>query len=104
MGAETFLSTHNLCGHVTHRLWVLGNIRSPPSGMQLGLGRGNVQWFRGGLVFEAHRLFVSLNSRLESNQEEEEEETPFLQVVRNGQVMSGSGIRVARVCRGGGRG
>ena len=28
--------------------------------------------FRGGLVFKAHRLFVSLNSRLESNAEEEE--------------------------------
>jgi len=30
--------------------------------------------FRGGLVFKSHRLFVSLNSRLESNNEEEEEE------------------------------
>ena len=28
--------------------------------------------FRGGLVFKAHRLFLSLNSRLESNKEEEE--------------------------------
>ena len=27
-------------------------------------------WFRGGLVFEAHRLFVSLNSRLASNKQE----------------------------------
>jgi len=26
--------------------------------------------FRGGLVFKAHRLFVSLNPRLESNREE----------------------------------
>jgi len=34
----------------------------------------NVQRFRGGLVFEAHRLCVSLNSRLESNKEEEEVE------------------------------
>jgi len=34
----------------------------------------NVQRFRGGLVFKAHRLCVSLNSRLESNKEEEEEE------------------------------
>jgi len=32
----------------------------------------NVQQFRGGLVFKAHRLCVSLNSRLESNKEEEE--------------------------------
>jgi len=30
-----------------------------------------VQWFRGGLVFKVHRLCVSLNSRLESNKEEE---------------------------------
>jgi len=35
----------------------------------------NVQRFRGGLVFKAHRLCVSLNSRLESNKEEEEEGT-----------------------------
>ena len=32
-----------------------------------------MQRFRGGLVFKADRLFVSLNSRLESNKEEEEE-------------------------------
>ena len=32
-----------------------------------------MKWFRGGLVFNAHRLFVSLNSRLESNKEEEED-------------------------------
>ena len=32
----------------------------------------NVKRFRGGLVFKAHRLCVSLNSRLESNKEEEE--------------------------------
>ena len=32
-----------------------------------------VRRFRCGLVFEAHRLCVSLNSRLESNKEEEEE-------------------------------
>jgi len=31
----------------------------------------NVKQFRGGLVFEAHRLFASLNARLESNKEEE---------------------------------
>ena len=29
----------------------------------------NVQRLRGGLVFQAHRLCVSLNSRLESNKE-----------------------------------
>jgi len=32
----------------------------------------NVQRFRGGLVFKAHGLCVSLNYRLESNKEEEE--------------------------------
>ena len=36
-----------------------------------GLLHRNVQRFRGGLVFKAHRL-LSLNSRLESNNEEEE--------------------------------
>ena len=30
------------------------------------------QRFRGGLVFQAHRLCASLNSRLESSNEEEE--------------------------------
>jgi len=33
----------------------------------------NVKRFRGGLVVKAHKLFVSLSSRLESNQEEEED-------------------------------
>ena len=33
--------------------------------------RKNVKRFRGGLVFKAHRLFVFLNTRLESNKEEE---------------------------------
>ena len=33
----------------------------------------NVKRFRGGLVFKAHILCPSLNSRLESNKEEEEE-------------------------------
>ena len=32
----------------------------------------NMQRFRGGLVFKAHRLCVSLNSRLGTNKEEEE--------------------------------
>jgi len=35
-------------------------------------GHINVQRFRGGLVFKAHRLCVSLNSRLASNKGEEE--------------------------------
>ena len=35
-----------------------------------------MQRFRGGLVFKAHRLCVSLNSRLESNKEEENHAQP----------------------------
>jgi len=35
----------------------------------------NVQRFRGGLVVQAHRLCVSLNSRLERNKEEEDEQS-----------------------------
>ena len=33
----------------------------------------NVKRFRGGLVFKAHRLCVSLDSRLESKKEQEED-------------------------------
>jgi len=45
------------CSNPLVRVWVLHR---------------NVQRFRGGLVFKARRLCVSLNSRLESNKEEEE--------------------------------
>ena len=42
----------------------------------------NGQRFRGGLVFKAHRLCVSLNSRLESNNEEKKRSsTPPLEHV-----------------------
>jgi len=41
--------------------------------LQTALTEKDVQRFRGGLVFKAHRLCVSLNSRLESNKEEEED-------------------------------
>ena len=37
----------------------------------------SVDYVRGGLVFKAHRLCVSLNSRLVSNKEEEEEPQTF---------------------------
>ena len=49
------------------------NGSSADSWTRLGilLDQVNVQRFRGGLVFQAHRLCVSLNSRLESNKEEE---------------------------------
>ena len=49
--------------------WVSG------SGVQ-----GRVEWIRGGLVFEAHRLCVSLNSRRESNKQEHDED--FFQAPR----------------------
>jgi len=41
---------------------------------RLFLSSNTVARFRGGLVFKSHRLCVSLDSRLESNKEEEEEE------------------------------
>ena len=45
-----------------------------------------MQWFQGGLVFEAHRLCVSLNSKLESNKEET-------------RLKGGSGLCSRRWCR-----
>ena len=49
-----------------------------PAGLppKLQLPYPNVQRFRGGLVFKAHRLCVPLNSRLESNNEEEKKSPP----------------------------
>jgi len=56
-------------------LFVLSS-RSRPAPLVSGAAAGrvcrNMQWFRGGPVFKAHRLCVSLNSRLESNKAEEE--------------------------------
>jgi len=51
---------------------VLKTFQVVPSSLDSGeqLLHSNVQQFRGGLVFKAHRLCVSLNSRLESNKEE----------------------------------
>ena len=40
-----------------------------------------MQRFRGGLVLKAHRFRVSLNSRLDSNEEEEEDEAYLAQSV-----------------------
>jgi len=52
-------------------LWKLTcEIRGRTSINVPGRRRSTVQRFRGGLVFKAHRLCVSLNSRLESNKEE----------------------------------
>ena len=36
--------------------------------------------FRGGLVFKAHRLYVSLNSRIESNNKKEEKDQAALRI------------------------
>jgi len=58
-----------VCG----QLGDLGLIAAPLKGDTERDDRKEVKRFRGGLVFEAHRLFVSLNSRLESNKEEEED-------------------------------
>jgi len=57
-------------------------------GMVLQLLHNNMQPFRGGLVFMTHRIFVSLNSRLESNKEEEEEGAVSHQNLRPGVVMN----------------
>jgi len=59
----------------------------------------NVQRFRGGLVFKAHRLCVSLNSRLESNKEEEEGSSSRLEGHRApGEMLSRSDLADSR-CR-----
>ena len=52
-----------------------------------------MQRFRGGLVHKAHRLCVSLNSRLESNEEEEEEE-PYLEKELGLEVLRRQRVRV----------
>ena len=69
-------------------------------------GFGNVQRFRGGLVFKAHRLFVSLNSRLESNRKREGLgfRGSGVGVQGSGLGVQGSGFRVqGSGCRGPGR-
>jgi len=52
-------------------LGVWGRARLGGTSQEQLLSR-NVQRFRGGLVFKAHRLCALLNSRLASNKEEEE--------------------------------
>ena len=68
-----------LYAHTTRRIGGAGTVRTCISRLQ---GSGSVR-FRGGLVFKAHRLCVSLNSRLESDKEEEED---LLVVEEEGQV------------------
>ena len=55
-----------------------------------------MQRFRGGLVFKAHRLCVSLNSRLESNKEEEEHMAAMLS---NKEEEEGFGFDLALLTR-----
>ena len=59
-------------------LWNKSHSESPHAATSGGTlrnaGHRNVQRFRGGLVFKAHRLCASLNSRLESNKEKKREE------------------------------
>ena len=54
----------------------------------------NVQRFRGGLVFKAHRLCVSLNSRLESGNEEEGSEIVERSIFCGEFRVQGAGFRV----------
>ena len=57
--------------HYPHTTRLLPKLSSVvPVSMQPMIPAGNVQRFRGGLACKAHRLCVSLNSRLERNEEE----------------------------------
>ena len=57
-------------------LYDYSRISSGGDGALDGLEQAHLQRFRGGLACTAHRLRVSLNSRLASNKEEEEEQAP----------------------------
>ena len=67
--------------------------------MLQSLGFKVLQRFRGGLVFKAHRLCVKLNSRLESNQEEERRVVDHSNIVTspNDTCAWGSGLRFTGV-------
>ena len=65
-----YLGVMNGVEHLWRRNPRLNSAQCPPHGSSQLL-RENMKRFRGGLVFEAHRLFASLNSRLESIEEEE---------------------------------
>ena len=64
---ESAASTRCMCCVVSHVLY-----QSVQFSISEQLLHINVQRFRGGIVFKAHRLCVSLNSWLESNKEKEE--------------------------------
>ena len=55
----------------------------------------NVQQFRGGLVFKAHRLCASLNSRLERNKEEEGRTDCVLPLLLEGDDLVGALVVLA---------
>ena len=63
---------------------------------------GNVQRFRGWLVFKAHGLCVSLKSRLASNGIKKEEEAD-LDAEREGLVFEADGVPVGSVSASGKR-
>ena len=57
-----------------YKRWLGAGVESRMGRVVEQLLRINVKRFRGGLVFKAHRLCVSLNSRLESKTEEKKNE------------------------------
>ena len=61
----------DVCLEDRARNWSDGLIGVIFARQQRGACHKNVQRFRGGLVLQAHRLCVSLNSRLDNNNEEE---------------------------------
>ena len=70
---ESYTTEYTLVLRRLSTTWVCTRHRaaSQPLPIEEGLLHKKVKRFRGGLVFKAHRRFVSLNSRLESNKEEE---------------------------------
>ena len=85
-------------GRVGQRIGNRLGASTDPLGVDQLLYR-NVQRFRGGLAFKAHRLCASHNSRLESNKEEEKiarlesnEEERRVEGLTAGQLFSVLGI------------
>ena len=66
-------------------------IKTRPKITAIALVRARLR-HEGGIVFEAHRLCVSLNSRLESKKEEEEEEDPGRGIPGSGKCSSQGNI------------
>jgi len=66
-----------VAGHASNFNRCREGINRSAGGVRAPLLHKIVQRFRGGLVFKAHRHCVSLNSRLESNKEEEGVRAPL---------------------------